>query len=154
MFSQQEISRFSQLKTPFYYYNLEKLKSVLEKIRTASAKYSFVVHYAMKANANEKLLGIIHDYGFGADCVSGNEVKKATTGTVVLPAKARQRGVHAIQFVAGQPDLTGAGVVDGLFLVPDSHQGVSHAGLCEGPGDHQLSKVDPPRIGDRLKRLE
>jgi diaminopimelate decarboxylase len=77
MFSEQEIARFKEIKTPFYYYNIEKLTTVLDKVKSASEKYGFIVHYAMKANANDKILGIMKDHGFGADCVSGNEVQKA-----------------------------------------------------------------------------
>jgi len=77
MFRKEEIEKFKELETPFFYYNIDRLKEILENVRTASQKYNFHVHYAMKANANTKLLQIIKDYGFGADCVSGNEVKKA-----------------------------------------------------------------------------
>ena len=77
MFRKEEIEKFKGLETPFFYYNTDRLKRILENIRTASQKYNFHVHYAMKANANDKLLQIIKDYGLGADCVSGNEVKKA-----------------------------------------------------------------------------
>jgi diaminopimelate decarboxylase len=77
MFSEKEIARFKEIKTPFYYYNIEKLKNVLNQVKSASEKYGFIVHYAMKANANDKILGIMKDFGFGADCVSGNEVQKA-----------------------------------------------------------------------------
>ena len=35
------------------------------------------MHYAIKANANSKLLTIIRENGLGADCVSGGEVKAA-----------------------------------------------------------------------------
>ncbi len=77
MFSPKEIQYFKSLATPFYYYNLEHFRNVLSKIKTASDKYNFIVHYAMKANANDRLLEIIKEFGFGADCVSGNEVQKA-----------------------------------------------------------------------------
>ncbi len=77
MFSEKEIQKFKELETPFFYYNIDRLKSTLKKIKKASDKFGFVVHYAMKANANDKLLKIIKEYGFGADCVSGNEVTKA-----------------------------------------------------------------------------
>jgi diaminopimelate decarboxylase len=77
MFSDKEIKKFKELETPFFYYNVDQLKNTLEKIKKASDKFGFLVHYAMKANANDKILQIIKDYGFGADCVSGNEVKKA-----------------------------------------------------------------------------
>jgi diaminopimelate decarboxylase len=36
---------------------------------------NFVVHYAIKANANSKVLNIICQAGLGADCVSGGEIK-------------------------------------------------------------------------------
>ena len=35
----------------------------------------FEVHYAIKANANPKILKIISNAGLGADCVSGGEIK-------------------------------------------------------------------------------
>ena len=45
--------------------------------RITSKEYDYHVHYALKANANHELLRIIESYGLGADCVSGNEVKRA-----------------------------------------------------------------------------
>jgi len=77
MFNKNTITRFEQLETPFYYYDLDVLSKTLEACRTASSKYGFHVHYAMKANFNPKVLDTIQSYGFGADCVSGNEVKAA-----------------------------------------------------------------------------
>jgi diaminopimelate decarboxylase len=53
------------------------LRNTLEACRAASAKYGFHVHYAMKANFNPQVLKAIQAVGFGADCVSGNEVKAA-----------------------------------------------------------------------------
>ena len=77
MFNTNTITRFQQLETPFYYYHMDVLGETLEACRTASSKYGFHVHYAMKANFNPKVLDMIQSYGFGADCVSGNEVKAA-----------------------------------------------------------------------------
>ncbi len=77
MFRTEEIKKFKELETPFFYYNTDRLKKILNKVKSASAKFNYFIHFAMKANANDKLLGIIKDHGFGADCVSGNEVKKA-----------------------------------------------------------------------------
>ncbi len=77
MFDNNTINRFQQLETPFYYYDLDVLRKTLEACSNASAKYGFHVHYAMKANFNPKVLDMIKSYGFGADCVSGNEVKAA-----------------------------------------------------------------------------
>jgi len=77
MFDTNSVNRFSQLETPFYYYHLDVLRNTLEACRAASSKYGFHVHYAMKANFNPKVLDMIQSFGFGADCVSGNEVKAA-----------------------------------------------------------------------------
>ena len=35
------------------------------------------MHYAVKANANSKVLTIIRESGLGADCVSGGEIRAA-----------------------------------------------------------------------------
>jgi diaminopimelate decarboxylase len=77
MFDTNTINRFNQLETPFYYYDLGLLRQTLEACKNASDRYGFHVHYAMKANFNPKVLKTIQSYGFGADCVSGNEVKAA-----------------------------------------------------------------------------
>jgi diaminopimelate decarboxylase len=77
MFNTNIISRFKDLETPFYYYDLGVLRQTLEACKKASDQYGFHVHYAMKANFNPKVLETIQSYGFGADCVSGNEVKAA-----------------------------------------------------------------------------
>jgi diaminopimelate decarboxylase len=66
---------FSKHETPFYFYDTTLLKKTLGTVNRHKGDYH--VHYALKANANEKLLGIIRDAGLGADCVSGNEVKRA-----------------------------------------------------------------------------
>ena len=68
---------FSQNKTPFYFYDTVLLKQTLEEIKRTSSVNNYQVHYALKANTNDTLLKIIREAGFGADCVSGNEVKKA-----------------------------------------------------------------------------
>jgi len=77
MFTPATINKFQQLETPFYYYDLGLLRQTLEACYQASAKYNFHVHYAMKANFNPKVLSAIQSFGFGADSVSGNEVKAA-----------------------------------------------------------------------------
>ena len=77
MFNKANIDKFQSLETPFYYYDMGVLSQTLAACRDASAKYGFHVHYAMKANFNPKVLDMIQSYGFGADCVSGNEVKAA-----------------------------------------------------------------------------
>lgn len=77
MFSRDTVARFQNLETPFYYYDLNVLDQTLMSCKAASEKFAFHVHYALKANFNEQVLKAIEKVGFGADCVSGNEVKKA-----------------------------------------------------------------------------
>ena len=76
-FSKQLVEQVAAKKTPFFYYDLEILDRTLESIKRAIEGSPFIVHYAIKANANEELLAKIKAYGFGIDCVSGNEVKHA-----------------------------------------------------------------------------
>lgn len=63
--------------TPYYYYDLELLEETLNRVLTESDSYGYHVHYAIKANANPVLLKRISRQGFGADCVSGNEISRA-----------------------------------------------------------------------------
>jgi diaminopimelate decarboxylase len=77
MFSNKDISRFANLETPFYYYDLNLLQSTLNNCAAAAKVYNFHVHYAMKANFNPTVLQEIKAIGFGADCVSGGEVSRA-----------------------------------------------------------------------------
>jgi diaminopimelate decarboxylase len=77
MFSDKDIAHFSNLETPFYFYDLKLLQNTLNACKSAANHHQFHVHYAMKANFNSLVLDKIKSIGFGADCVSGNEVKKA-----------------------------------------------------------------------------
>lgn len=72
------IEKFQQIETPFYYYDTRLLRDTLKAIRNETEKYDkYTVHYAVKANANPKILAIIRENGLGADCVSGGEIKAA-----------------------------------------------------------------------------
>lgn len=74
MISDKTIEKFRDLPTPFYYYDLDVLKVACDKVNEGSQKYGYTVHYAVKANANPRILKVIASYGFGADCVSWNEI--------------------------------------------------------------------------------
>ena len=66
------------IPTPFYFYDMELLSHTLSVISEATKDTpDFHVHYAIKANANPKILKAIAEAGFGADCVSGGEIKAA-----------------------------------------------------------------------------
>ena len=72
------VDSFQGIKTPFYYYDVSLLRRTLDAINREAKRYpNFCVHYALKANVNPKLLGIIRTEGLGADCVSGGEIRAA-----------------------------------------------------------------------------
>ena len=76
MKGQFPIDRLQRLQTPFYYYDAELLRETLRAINNEAQKHDgFSVHYAIKANANPKLLRIIREAGLGVDCVSGGEIE-------------------------------------------------------------------------------
>lgn len=77
MFTKETIQKFEKLQTPFYYYNMALLKNTLAEVQKQAAQSNFHVHYALKANSNPEILKLIQGYGLGADCVSGNEIKRA-----------------------------------------------------------------------------
>ena len=70
--------KLERMQTPFYYYDTELLRNTLRVINDEANKHEgFCVHYAVKANANPKVLRIIREAGLGADCVSGGEIEAA-----------------------------------------------------------------------------
>ncbi|WP_352422956.1 diaminopimelate decarboxylase [Proteiniphilum sp.] len=71
------VEKFRQLDTPFYYYDTALLRATLGTIKKETENKPFHVHYAVKANANPRILKEIASFGFGADCVSGNEILAA-----------------------------------------------------------------------------
>lgn len=75
--TQFPLEQFAKLETPFYYYDLDLLRATLKCIASEQQKYGYKVHYAVKANANPRLLNEIRLAGLGIDCVSGNEVQCA-----------------------------------------------------------------------------
>jgi diaminopimelate decarboxylase len=70
------LEKLERIQTPFYYYDVELLRQTLRTITQEVSKHEgFCVHYAVKANANPKVLKIIREAGLGADCVSGGEIE-------------------------------------------------------------------------------
>lgn len=76
--AQFPLNRFREEDTPFYYYDMTLLKNTLSEIKACISDSPFKVHYAVKANANDRILRTIQAGGFGVDCVSGGEVVAAT----------------------------------------------------------------------------
>ncbi|HEY9542673.1 diaminopimelate decarboxylase [Prevotella sp.] len=72
------VDKFHHIETPFYYYDTQLLLRTLQTINEEVAQYpNFEVHYAVKANANPKVLHLIRQADLGADCVSGGEIQAA-----------------------------------------------------------------------------
>ena len=65
MFDSNTIDRFEKIATPFYFYDMDLLRRTVDQVHDLAQKHNLRVHYAVKAK------------GFGADCVSGNEVLHA-----------------------------------------------------------------------------
>ena len=68
--------RFEELHTPFYYYDTGLLAETLAAIKNETDKHdNWHLHYAVKACSTPKILKQISKEGFGADCVSGGEIR-------------------------------------------------------------------------------
>ena len=77
MFSYSKIIQFRSIPTPFYYYDLGLLKETLDLLSSFQRDKGIRIHYAVKANANLPILQLIREHGLGADCVSGNEIRRS-----------------------------------------------------------------------------
>jgi diaminopimelate decarboxylase len=77
MNQQFPLEKFKQLQTPFYYYDMDVLERTLETVTNEANKNNYHIHYAVKANANPRILSVINKAGLGADCVSGGEIQAA-----------------------------------------------------------------------------
>ena len=87
------LDKFKDTETPFYYYDTTLLRDTLRTINREAGKYEgFCVHYAVKANANPKILNVICQSGLGADCVSGGEIM-ASVNAGFMPGKIVFAGV-------------------------------------------------------------
>ena len=85
------LEKLERIQTPFYYYDVELLRQTLRTITQEVSKHEgFCVHYAVKANANPKVLKIIRESGLGADCVSGGEIE-----TCIKAGFPKQKIVYA-----------------------------------------------------------
>ena len=71
------IEQLDKIATPFYYYDMELLQKTVDYAAEMAQKYGVKIHYAVKANVEKRVLELISSKGFGADCVSGNEVLHA-----------------------------------------------------------------------------
>lgn len=72
-----DLEILKRFKTPFYFYDKSLLEQTLDSIEACTTGTQMKVHYAIKANPTPELLRVISGRGFGADCVSGNEIRLA-----------------------------------------------------------------------------
>jgi diaminopimelate decarboxylase len=71
------LDKLKKLQTPFYFYDADLLRNTINAAKSAAEKYNYHIHYAVKANANPRILSIIRENGLGVDCVSGGEIQAA-----------------------------------------------------------------------------
>lgn len=72
------ISQLQGIQTPAYIYDRALLSETLATIKGETANDdNFHVHYAIKANDHPEVLQMVAHEGFGADCVSGGEIRAA-----------------------------------------------------------------------------
>lgn len=72
-----DYAAFSKVATPFYYYDIDLFRRTADKVAELSARYGIHAHYSVKANSDRRLNDILSSKGFGADCVSGDEIEFA-----------------------------------------------------------------------------
>lgn len=65
---------FRQTETPFYYYDMDLLRTTVKEYARILESYGYQGHYALKANTDPRIVQEMVNAGIGADCVSGNEV--------------------------------------------------------------------------------
>lgn len=70
-------TEFGDVKTPCYLYDMNLLRHTAASLKEAIGQRPVHVHYALKANSNPEILRAISSAGFGADCVSGGEIRLA-----------------------------------------------------------------------------
>jgi diaminopimelate decarboxylase len=78
-FNDKIIDQLLQYETPYYFYSKRILRGTLESLKKESEKFNYKIHYALKANSHPEILNEVASYGMGADCVSGNEVRRAVS---------------------------------------------------------------------------
>ena len=76
-FQNSIIEKLKKLPTPYYYYDVDVFELTIQKALQASKTINGHIHYALKANHQDRLLQILAKYKIGADCVSKGEIEKA-----------------------------------------------------------------------------
>ena len=77
MLNNNTIEQLDKIATPFYFYDMDLFRKTVDHVAELAEEFDMKIHYAIKANVERRLLEYISSKGFGADCVSGNEVLHA-----------------------------------------------------------------------------
>lgn len=77
VFNLNNIEKLKKLPTPFYYYDLDIFELTVQKAIAGAKRVNGHIHYALKANHQDRLLQILSKHNIGADCVSKGEIEKA-----------------------------------------------------------------------------
>ena len=77
MLSRKVAAQLRSHRTPFYLYDIDLLRQTLQSAVSVAERYRYVIHYAIKANYDPRILQVIKEYGLGIDCASGNEIRCA-----------------------------------------------------------------------------
>jgi len=77
MYSRKVADKLKGSRTPYYLYDMDLLRLTLESAVSMAKKYGFVLHYAVKANYDPRILEMVRSFGLGADCASIGELRCA-----------------------------------------------------------------------------
>ena len=58
------IEQLDKIATPFYYYDMDLFYKTVDHVAELAAQHNLKVHYAVKANAEKRLLEYISSKGF------------------------------------------------------------------------------------------
>src|SRR5690349_12159541 len=66
-----------RLGTPLYAYSASAIRQRIDGLKTALEGLDATICYAVKANSNRAILGLMAQAGLGADIVSAGELRRA-----------------------------------------------------------------------------
>jgi diaminopimelate decarboxylase len=70
----EDFGALSKIETPFYYYDIDLFRRTADLAASLSRETGIEIHYSVKANSDRRLIEMLSSRGFGADCVSGDEI--------------------------------------------------------------------------------
>ena len=126
------VDKLQSIQTPFYYYDTDLLRDTLRAINKETEKHEgYIVHYAVKANANPKVLNVICQAGLGADCVSGGEIEAA------IKANANPRLLRIIREAGLGADCVSGGEIEASVKAGFPASKIVYAGV--GKSDWEIN---------------